>query len=207
MKKTIEANVKNSRLIEEKRQLIIKAANKLFIKHGFHKTKTLEIANQAGITEGTLYNYIRRKDDILFLMHEDLQKKLTKKIDLGLKKGTDARSRLENVLGNMIDILMKNHKTVRMIFIETASQTKISLEILLKRESEIIEKIAELIEEGARNQLVKVENPRLSASMIHYLMFYHCLNNWDIKTMNVTNDEIKTTLLTVIFQILGVDQR
>ena len=86
MKKKIETIIKDHALIEKKRQIIIKAANKLFIKKGFHKTTISEIAKESGLTPGTIYNYIREKEDILFLLHEEIQKKALEQIDLGIQQ-------------------------------------------------------------------------------------------------------------------------
>ena len=138
MMKKIETIIKDPVLIEKKRKIIIKAANKLFVKKGFHKTSISEIAKESGLTTGTLYNYIRQKEDILFLLHEEIQKKVIKQIDMGIKRGTDFQSKAENVFQNVLELINKHRKTCRLIFLETASQTKVSLQVLLSRESEII---------------------------------------------------------------------
>lgn len=44
---------------------IINAAAHLFAEKGFHRTTTRDIAEQADISEGTLYNYFNSKDDLL----------------------------------------------------------------------------------------------------------------------------------------------
>lgn len=122
MKKNIETIIKNPDLIEQRRKLIMDAANKLFVKKGFHKTKTIEIAKESGLTEGTLYNYIRKKEDILFLLHECLQKKFIDAIERGIQKGADIQSRTENVFNNILDLIEEHQETYRLIYIETASQ-------------------------------------------------------------------------------------
>ena len=44
------------------------AAVKLFIDKGFHKTTTREIAREAGISTGLLYEYVSTKEDVLYLV-------------------------------------------------------------------------------------------------------------------------------------------
>lgn len=44
---------------------IVTAAARLFAEKGFHRTTTREIAEVADVSEGTLYNYIESKDDLL----------------------------------------------------------------------------------------------------------------------------------------------
>ena len=49
---------------EKRRQMILKAAEKLFASNGFHGTDVEAIAREAGTAKGTVYNYFENKDDI-----------------------------------------------------------------------------------------------------------------------------------------------
>jgi AcrR family transcriptional regulator len=206
MKGKIETKIKDQTLIGKKRQIIIRAANKLFVKKGFHKTTINDIANESGLTPGTLYNYIRKKEDILFLLHEDIQKKVMKQLDVGIQQASDIHNMTERVFKSVLDVFNKNRKTCRLIFVATASQTKISLEVLLNRESQIIDKIRDLIAEGVRKGVFDVIDERLAASMIHFLIFYQSLTNWDIKTMGMKDSEVASYVLSCIYRILGFDK-
>ncbi len=205
MKGNIKANIKNPELIEKKRNLIIHSANKLFVKKGFHKTKTVEIAKESGLTEGTIYNYIRKKEDILFLLHEELQKKFIEAIESGKQKGEDIHSRTENVFNNILDLIDKHRETYRLIYIETANQARASLKVLLLGESIIIKQFRDLITIGVKQNVFHVESPRLTASIVHFLIFYQSLNNWDIKRMKIPASEVKRNVLLSIYRILGYE--
>lgn len=52
-------------VIEQKRDHIEEAARELFIRQGFHATSMRDIAAQAGVSLGNLYNYYRTKEEIL----------------------------------------------------------------------------------------------------------------------------------------------
>ena len=41
----------------DKRAIILNAALKTFVKRGYPDTKVAEIASEAGVAEGTIYNY------------------------------------------------------------------------------------------------------------------------------------------------------
>src|SRR5690625_3012149 len=68
----ILTSVKDVSLIEKRRSQIIKSAISLFKQKGFHRTTTREIAQEAGFSIGTLYEYIRTKEDVLFLVYESI---------------------------------------------------------------------------------------------------------------------------------------
>ena len=62
----------------DKRDLILKAATKLFARRGFFNTQVADVAREAGVAAGTVYLYFRSKDDLLIsifdrTMHEGLE--------------------------------------------------------------------------------------------------------------------------------------
>ena len=63
----VQALVTDPRLVEERRGQIVRAAIKLFSEDGYYTTTIQQIAKQAGISTGLIYQYFRDKDDILFL--------------------------------------------------------------------------------------------------------------------------------------------
>jgi TetR/AcrR family fatty acid metabolism transcriptional regulator len=52
-------------LAEDKRMRICEAAIKLFAAKGYHEARADEIAQEAGVAVGTIYNYFKNKEDIL----------------------------------------------------------------------------------------------------------------------------------------------
>ena len=64
---TVESLVTDPKLVEERRQQIVQAATKLFSKQGYYSTTIQQIAREAGISVGLIYQYFRDKDDVLFL--------------------------------------------------------------------------------------------------------------------------------------------
>lgn len=63
----VQALVTDPKLVEERRGQIVRAAVKLFSADGYYTTTIQQIARQAGISTGLIYQYFRDKDDILFL--------------------------------------------------------------------------------------------------------------------------------------------
>lgn len=51
---------------EARREEILRAAVKLFAERGYARTTTREIAQEAGIAEGTIYKYFTSKQELLF---------------------------------------------------------------------------------------------------------------------------------------------
>lgn len=56
----------------EKKEKILAAGKKLFMEKGYYNTNTAEIAKEAGVSTGIVYNYFKNKDDILAIILEDI---------------------------------------------------------------------------------------------------------------------------------------
>lgn len=63
----VESLVSDPRLVEERRAQIVRAAIKLFSGQGYYTTTIQQIAREAGISTGLVYQYFRDKDDLLLL--------------------------------------------------------------------------------------------------------------------------------------------
>jgi AcrR family transcriptional regulator len=65
-------NSKREMRVALRRRQILDAAARLFAERGFHLTTTRDIAEAAGVSEGTLYNYFQNKDDLLMGLMQNL---------------------------------------------------------------------------------------------------------------------------------------
>lgn len=57
-------------ITETRRQQILQGAAQVFSEKGFHKATTKQIAQAAGVSEGTIYNYFQNKRELLFALLE-----------------------------------------------------------------------------------------------------------------------------------------
>jgi len=53
----------------DKREKILETALKLFVDHGFHGTATGKIAKEAGVANGTVFNYFKTKDELVVALY------------------------------------------------------------------------------------------------------------------------------------------
>ena len=57
---------------EQKRRAIVEASLQVFARNGYEATRTLDIAQEAGIGKGTIYEYFRSKEEIIEAIFEYL---------------------------------------------------------------------------------------------------------------------------------------
>ena len=65
---------------EEKKKAVLAAARTVFAKKGLASAKIEDVALEAGIGKGTVYEYFKSKDDIFFALFEEMKRELHRRI-------------------------------------------------------------------------------------------------------------------------------
>lgn len=81
----VNSQVTDIRLVEERRGQVLRAAVKLFSEKGYYTTTIQQIAKEAGVSIGLIYQYFGDKDDVLFLSLKLVLESYEKEIPLRLE--------------------------------------------------------------------------------------------------------------------------
>lgn len=155
MARDIPTEVKDPGLVSRRRRQIVDAAVKLFVAKGFHKTTTREIARAAGFSIGTLYEYVKSKEDVLYLVcqaiHEEMEQRLSKRLQRG-QAGAQALGTAIEVYITVCD-QMSDH--ILLIYQETKSLPKESMRYVLAHDERISAIFADLLRQGVGDGSLK----------------------------------------------------
>lgn len=77
---------------------IIEAATRVFSERGYHAASMTEIAAEVGIQKPSLYHHVRKKEDLLFAIHEQLIDELTEETLAVVATSTTPSEKLTAVL-------------------------------------------------------------------------------------------------------------
>lgn len=150
-RREVQASVKDERLVMKRRDQMIKGAVTLFKQKGFHRTTTREIARAAGFSIGTLYEYIRSKEDILYLvvdrMYDQIRERLQK--DLDTNQGTVAS--LKSSIAYYFRQMAEMQDEVLVMYQEAKSLTKDALPYVLNKEIQMVGMFEDVIENCVKN--------------------------------------------------------
>ena len=89
----IPTQIKNPELVDRRRRQIAESAVKLFIKNGFHKTTTRQIAQATGFSIGSLYVYVASKEDVLYLVCDSIHAEVERLVADTMAKAGGGRYR------------------------------------------------------------------------------------------------------------------
>lgn len=167
--KSVETNVKDEELIRIRRDQLVKAAVKLFTEKGFHRTTTREIAKASGFSIGTLYEYIRSKEDVLYLVCDDIYNKVSEKLKLSMAlKGSGLQS-LENAIKGCIHVMDEMQDEVLVMYQEAKSLSKESLSYVLNKEKDMAYYFKEVLDHCVQNGALKL-NEKESTFFSHQIL-------------------------------------
>lgn len=144
-KREVLASVKDEKLIKKRRDQMVKGAVNLFKEKGFHRTTTREIARSAGFSIGTLYEYIRQKEDVLYLVSDSIydQVHLRLEQDIDTKQGT--LESLKLAIKNYFKVMDDMQDEILVMYQEVKSLSKDALPYVLKKEFELAEIFKEIM--------------------------------------------------------------
>jgi len=117
----IPTQVKDPDLVERRRRQIADAAVRLFIKKGFHKTTTRQIARSAEISIGSLYEYFNCKEDILYLVCDFIHSEMEQGVATAMAKAAGGRDALAKVIREYFLVCHRMSDFILMIYQETQS--------------------------------------------------------------------------------------
>ena len=138
VKKEIKTKIKNPKLIDLRRKQIIDGAIKVFSAKGFPNATVREIAEAAGLTMGTLYNYIRSKEDIIYIVYDYITKILREEMRKAIAGVTDPEERLKAALFQNLNAVYQNQDIIMFIYKASTFLDKESLYEVLARETAIL---------------------------------------------------------------------
>jgi len=151
----------------DKYHLILQGALKVFAENGYHRSQVSKIAKAAGVADGTIYLYFKRKEDILIRLFQEKLGELVGKFHESVKGTTDAVEALRTVCSIHFSELESNPELAYVTQIELRqSDLELRKEIgnALKPYIVLIENI---LEQGIQEQKFRSDlNIKLVRSLI-----------------------------------------
>jgi len=176
----IKTNIKNAELVRKRQKQICRGAIRVFRKKGFHATSMREIARSTRISLGNLYDYIEKKEDILFLAHRDILEQIYQAFEETAAKFEDPVQQLMNVIQEIVKRTFELREEILFCYTETKSLERKYLKEILRKESEFVGKIEALIRQGVEQDALRCEEPGIAANVIWYDMSILALRGWNI---------------------------
>ena len=168
-KRKVKSSVKDENLIEKRREQMIQGAVKLFKEKGFHRATTREIAKEAGFSIGTLYEYIRTKEDVLYLVCDSIYNEVHNRLShLPAQEGTIDGLRIAidqyyHLIDDMSDEFL-------VMYQESKSLPKDALTYVLKKEMEMVALFENLLQACAKSGDLRIAHADINMAAHHIVV-------------------------------------
>jgi TetR/AcrR family fatty acid metabolism transcriptional regulator len=170
--------VRSDKKTIDKRAIILDAALKTFVKRGYPETKVAEIASEAGVAEGTIYNYFQSKEALLLALFDEKWGMIIDEIRKKIQRLDDPNKKLKAIFAVVVTMFRKNRQLAELFMVDIRQSSIFLNNYTINRIVEFLDLIEELLEEGKRKGLYRKDLDTRVARMIIFGAAQGILLSW-----------------------------
>jgi TetR/AcrR family transcriptional regulator, cholesterol catabolism regulator len=204
-KKEVPSLVKDEKLIQRRREEMVKAAVSLFKKNGFHRTTTREIAKASGFSIGTLYEYIRSKEDILYLVCDSIYDGVKLRLQQDIDSADSGIKGVEKAITAYFKVMDDMQDEVLVMYQEAKSLSDEALPYVLKKELEMTAIFETLLSQSVRQGELDLNEKEIQAAAHNILIIGQMwtFRRWALQKMYTLEEYTKLQLQQLLHGIKG----
>jgi TetR/AcrR family fatty acid metabolism transcriptional regulator len=142
---------------ENKKRLILQVANEVFAEKGFQAATISQIARKANIAEGSIYDYFKNKEDLLFSIPEDRMENFLFGLQEHLKGIRGALEKLRKLIWYHLDFYERNQDYTRLLLLDLRQNPRFNQSRAYGMIRQYSKMILQVIEEGKREKSIRRE--------------------------------------------------
>jgi len=181
-RRQVKSASKDADLVRERRQLLIGAAVRVFKEKGFHETTVRDIGREAGMTQGTIYNYVESKDDILYLVCDQIVSEYQDETRKALSNSSDPVARVRSAVRAVSEVMYKHQQEILLIYQDSHLLDARSRRVILARVEEFIGMFEAILADAARELGIELASAHFAANILTFLPTMIALRRWSIRS-------------------------
>lgn len=163
---------------KKRRDEIIEAASTIFFTKGYDASSTEDIAAAVGIHKGSLYHYIKSKDDLLFEICEAAHRPALAAVEKVKGIHGDPLQRLYALVVEHVNVFAANRTQTAVFFREFRAMSKERQEVIRARGDVYTTYVRALLNEGQKAGLVDSSlDPKLASiaviGLVNSMLFWY----------------------------------
>jgi len=186
---------------QEKKISILQSAARFFSLKGYEKATLEEIANELNMTKGSLYYYIKSKEDMLFQCHMKALEEANKVLDLVNQSDLSTELKMRNAIVGHIKVITEE------FVVGTLRQQELLLpkhmqERVIRERDKFETNFLKILTEGIKEQVFQEKDVKMRAYAI--LGAINWIPRWYSPNGNLTPEEIGDAMATYLINGLGI---
>ncbi|MBL4908075.1 MAG: TetR/AcrR family transcriptional regulator [Sneathiella sp.] len=189
------SQIKDKDLVKKRRDQILDAALDLFSEKGFKSTTIRQICEKSGVNQGSLYDYVKNKDDIMERLMQRMYWRGLNEEGRDLLRARHFDTLEDYVRDNLEYSWSQNSKATLLTFRVFKELSKEQAKSILGRDSRLVGRIKKVIVELKD---VDEDDPRVDvlANFIVYTYTFVPMREWNMKEMS--REFLVTTMTDMI---------
>jgi AcrR family transcriptional regulator len=200
--RTVKTNTRDEALVQERRDALIRAAIKVFIEKGFHEATVRDIGRVADMTQGTIYNYVKSKDDILYLVCDRIIAEYQLKVKRALGETADAQTQVSAAFRTVARIMYEHQDEIMLIYQNSHLLDSRSRKVILARVEEFISMFESILAKASEQTNIDFGNLHIAANIVTFLPTMIALRRWSLRD-RAKPEEVIEMLSTFMARGLG----
>jgi AcrR family transcriptional regulator len=181
---------------EEKRQLILAAAVRVFARHGFHTSRVGDIAEEAGVAHGLLYHYFSSKDEVLETVFRENWRQLLERFTTVEESAEPADRKLLGLVKILLRTWRNDPDLVTVMVREVGRSPHLASQVDdIGRGFEVIQRV---IEQGQAEGVFRADVDARLASWIVYGSLEEILTGWVMGRLPDGEEEVARAERTIV---------
>lgn len=144
-----------------KREAVLKEAGKAFGKRGYHNTSLDDVAKALQVSKGTLYNYVKDKQEILYECHTLALDIGDRAFEYGRATGTSGAEVLKQTLIHYIELLTEELGACA-VLMEVDAMRPEDRKTAISRRDAFEHDFVQMIKRGIRDGSIRKVDPKLA---------------------------------------------
>lgn len=194
--------IKNVERVAQRRTELIEVATKMFLERGFHNTSIRDIVRTCSFNIASLYMYVSSKEDILYLVAQDLMNNIARElVETVLVEGSARRS-LDDGFASYCRIVERLRRPIRLLYREVGSLPPELRSKVLATVSDVMSYFEKIVAEGIKSGEFRNVSTRVVALDIMLKAHMIALHTGELLKVSDIETYIKTQQ-TILFRGIG----
>jgi AcrR family transcriptional regulator len=203
MKLKNNITVKSPILVQERRKALVAGAMKVFSAKGYHASTVGEIARSTGISQGSVYNYINSKADILYLVCSEVYSEFEHMIREAIADAETPMERLSLAIHSSIDATFHLQDHLLLLYQELHCLERKLWRPFLREAAKLRQIYQDILTDVAKSEGMDFGNQLIAANIILMLPSTLIMRRWDIRG-RVSDQETRNALAKLMCRCLGL---
>lgn len=180
---SIPTTIKNPKRVAHRRTELIDVATKMFLERGFHNTSIRDIVRACTFNVASLYMYVSSKEDILYLVAQDLMNNIAQKLSETMLDHNSPERSLEIGFASYCQIVNRYRRQIRLLYREVGFLPPEPRSAVVATVSDVITYFESIIAKGIEAGVFRKVPARLAGLDVMFIAHMIALHTREVKAV------------------------